>query len=61
MEIQRDRFEESDRAFFERVAVGYRAIAGSEPNRVRVIDAGGSLDDVRQAIWSRIQHVLARH
>jgi dTMP kinase len=60
MEIQRDRFEESDRAFFDRVALGYRAIAQSEPNRVRVIDAGGSVEDVRQAIWSRIQHLLAR-
>lgn len=60
LEIQRDRFEESDRAFFERVALGYKAIAETEPNRVRVIDAGGSVDDVRQAIWSRIQHLLAR-
>jgi dTMP kinase len=60
MEIQRDRFEESDRDFFERVALGYRAIAESEPNRVIVIDAGGAVDDVRQAVWSRIQHLLAR-
>jgi len=60
MEIQRDRFEENDRAFFERVALGYRAIADTEPNRVRVIDASGSVEDVRQAIWSRIQHLLAR-
>ena len=60
LEIQRDRFEENDRAFFDRVALGYRAIAETEPNRVKVIDAGGSVDDVRQAIWSRIQHLLAR-
>lgn len=60
LEIQRDRFEESDRAFFDRVALGYRAIAESEPNRVKVIAAGGSVEDVRQAIWSRIQHLLAQ-
>jgi len=24
-----------------------------------VIDASGSVEDVRQAIWSRIQHLLA--
>ena len=60
MEIQRDRFEENDRAFFDRVASGYMAIAAAEPNRVRVIDAGGSVEDVRQTIWSRIQHLLAR-
>jgi len=60
LEIQRDRFEESDRAFFERVARGYEAIAQSEPNRVRVVDANGTVTDVRNAIWSRIQHLLAR-
>lgn len=60
MEIQRDRFEESDRAFFERVAAGYMAIAASEPNRVRIIDANGSVEDVRTTIWTRIQHLLAR-
>lgn len=61
MEIQRDRFEENDRAFFERVARGYQAIAESEPHRVRVIDANSSVEDVRRAVWSRIQHLLARH
>ena len=60
LDIQRDRFEENDRAFFERVAQGYQAIAESEPNRVRQIDANGTVEDVRQEIWSRIQHLLAR-
>lgn len=60
MEIQRDRFEESDRSFFERVALGYAAIAESEPGRVRVINANGSVEDVRRAVWSCIQHLLAR-
>jgi len=61
MEIQRDRFEENDRSFFERVAHGYQAIATSEPDRVRLIDANGSVEDVRRAVWSRIQHLLAKH
>ncbi len=60
MDIQRDRFEENDRAFFERVALGYKAIAETEPNRVRVIDASSSVEDVRRSIWSCIQHLLAR-
>ena len=60
LDIQRDRFEENDRAFFERVAQGYQAIADSEPNRLRLIDANGSVEDVRREIWSRIQHLLAR-
>ena len=60
MEIQRDRFEENDRAFFDRVAAGYQAIAESEPTRVQRIDASLSVEDVRNAIWSRLQHLLAR-
>jgi dTMP kinase len=60
MEIQRDRFEENDRAFFERVALGYQSIAKAEPERIKVIDAGTSIEDVRQAIWVRIQHLLAQ-
>ena len=60
LDIKRDRFEENDRAFFERVALGYQAIAQSEPNRVRLIDANGSVDDVRGEIWGRIQQLLAR-
>ena len=60
LEIQRDRFEESDRAFFDRVELGYRAIAESEPNRVHLINAGGTVDDVRAAIWGQMQHLLAR-
>jgi dTMP kinase len=58
MEIQRDRFEESDRAFFERVAVGYQAIAESEPNRVRVIEASSCEDRVRDRVWGVIQPLL---
>jgi dTMP kinase len=60
LDIKRDRFEEADHAFFERVELGFRAVAKSEPNRVRLIDANGTVDDVRQEIWIRIQHLLAR-
>ena len=60
LDIKRDRFEEADHAFFERVAQGFMAVAESEPNRVRLIDANGTVDDVRKEIWGRIQHLLAR-
>jgi dTMP kinase len=60
LDIKRDRFEESDRAFFERVALGYQAIAESEPNRVRVIDANGTVEDVRSAVWSALQRLLSQ-
>ncbi|MCS7090205.1 MAG: dTMP kinase [Verrucomicrobiota bacterium] len=55
----RDRIEEADAAFFERVARGYRAIAAAEPQRVRVIDATGSVEQVRAAIWREVAPLVA--
>jgi dTMP kinase len=58
MPFMRDRFEQDDRSFFLRVASGYRAIAAAEPERVRTIDAAGSVEEVRAAIWQRVQPLL---
>jgi thymidylate kinase len=54
----RDRFEEADRSFFGRVAQGYDAIARAEPDRVKVIDAIGTIESVRDAIWSEVAKLL---
>jgi dTMP kinase len=48
---QRDRFEETERGFFERVEEAYDNLARSEGDRVRLIDATGSMNDVAEAIW----------
>jgi dTMP kinase len=56
--VTRDRFEEADRAFFERVASGYKAIAAAEPGRVKVVDAAGSLDAVSEAIWQHVETLV---
>jgi dTMP kinase len=45
-----DRFEREDRAFFERVRAAYLERARSEPARLRVIDAGAALADIRKAL-----------
>src|SRR5260370_41936 len=42
----RDRMEEADRDFFARVAEGYRSLAAGEPERIRLIDASGSVRDI---------------
>jgi dTMP kinase len=47
----RDRIEEADRAFFERVARGYDTIAAAEPERIRIINAAGTIEEVQSAIW----------
>jgi dTMP kinase len=58
--FMRDRLEESDHAFFERVASGYAAIAAAEPRRVRRVDATGSVEQLRQSIWELVEPWLAR-
>lgn len=58
MEAIRDRIEEADRSFFERVEAGYRHLAASEPERVRVIDATRTKDQVMEAIWTVVAPVL---
>ena len=56
----RDRIEEGDRYFFERVAQGYEAIAAAEPNRVRVVSGTGTIDVVCENIWELVRPVLPR-
>jgi dTMP kinase len=56
----RDRMEEADRAFFERVAKGFEAIAAAEPQRVRLIDGAKPVDVVCAKIWEMVQSILPR-
>ncbi|HXG49339.1 MAG TPA: dTMP kinase [Methylomirabilota bacterium] len=51
----RDRMEEADRAFFERVEAGFLAIAAAEPQRVKLIDATRSPDEVAEDIWRHVE------
>jgi len=55
---QRDRMEELDRKFFERVETGFKAIAAAEPKRVRVLDATESIERVQEQIWSMVLSVV---
>jgi len=56
----RDRIEDADPSFFERVEQGYDAIAASEPERVQVIDATGHIRAVYREIWNLVQPLLKR-
>jgi dTMP kinase len=47
----RDRMEESGRAFFERVNLGYDEISAADPARIRIIDATGAIEAVAEEIW----------
>lgn len=56
----RDRIEEGDRAFFDRVAHGYELIALAEPLRVRKIDGNAPLEAVQEAIWHVVEKSLTQ-
>jgi dTMP kinase len=58
--FMRDRIEEADKSFFARVAEGYEAIAAAEPNRVRVLDGSGQVENVCAKIWEIVQPVLPK-
>ena len=56
----RDRMEEADRSFFERVAAGYQAIAAAEPHRFHPLEAIGSVAQMRSAIWKLVEPFLPK-
>jgi dTMP kinase len=60
LSIKRDRMEEADQSFFERVAQGYQAIAAAEPLRVRQFDATGDVAAIEAAIWQLVQPLVVR-
>ena len=45
-----DRFESEDQAFFERVRAAYTKIARDEPGRVKRIDGGASIEQIRNEL-----------
>ncbi len=54
----RDRFEESERAFFERIDQGYEFLAESAPDRIKVIDAKNDIQTVHSNIWNTMESIL---
>lgn len=56
-----DRFELEHQGFFEAVRNTYLERAAADPERYRIIDASGNLDEVREAMQPLIDEVLARY
>ena len=56
----RDRIEEGDRKFFERVEQGFGAIAGAEPQRVKVINGAQPVEVVCERIWEFVHPILPK-
>ena len=57
---QRDRMEELDRKFFERVEEGFKAIAAAEPKRVRVLDATEPVERIQEQIWPMVLSAVSQ-
>ena len=56
----RDRIEESDRKFFDRVAHGFEVIAATEPQRVKVVNGAQPVEVVCETIWNIVHPVLPK-
>jgi dTMP kinase len=54
----RDRFEQLDREFHERLRDAFRAIAAANPARCVLIDAGGTVEDVHRAVMDAVRQRL---
>ena len=53
-----DRFERTGGDFHERVAASFVHVAHQEPDRVRLIDATGTPDEVAAAVWRAVEGLL---
>lgn len=49
-----DRFESEGQAFFERVRVAYLRLAAIQPGRIHVIDASGTLENIKKSVEDSI-------
>ena len=52
------RFEQEKLDFHRRVRAGYRRIAELEPDRVRLVEARGGVEEVSRGIWRPLEEVL---
>jgi dTMP kinase len=57
-EQDENRFEQENRAFFQRVHNKYLEIARREPQRVVVVDARGSVEETHRQIAAAVRHNL---
>ena len=55
---EKDRMESAGREFFNRVRFGYLEIAKQEPERVRVLDATKSIEDVQKDVIKLIDSLF---
>ena len=55
-----DRFELEERAFHRRVVEGYRQLAAEDPDRWRVVDGTGTVEEVASRVWAAVEGQTVR-
>ena len=55
---QADRIESAGREFHHRLAEGFKCLALAEPERIKVIDANLSVDEVWEQIWKLMKPIV---
>lgn len=53
-----DRMEQSGDEFFTRARTGYLQIAKDDPNRVFLLNARSSIDELQQSIWDIVSGII---
>ena len=56
--ISEGRFEEEHMAFHARVRDGYLLLAAQDPERYRVVDANGGIEEVEQQVWDTVRDIV---
>jgi len=56
---QKDRLEDLDLGFYQKVAEGYRSLARREPKRVKLIDASGTREATFALIQKELRHAFS--
>ncbi len=56
---RKDRFEQEELTFHQRVREGYLKLAASDPQRWLVIDANQPKEKIEQIIWQRVRQLLS--
>jgi dTMP kinase len=55
-----DRIEGEGVEFHERVRAGYLKIAAKEPDRVKVVDGSGTIEETFNKVWAPVESLLAQ-
>ena len=53
-----DRMEKAGAAFHARLSEGFRHLADEEPERIVRLSAVGEIEEVAEAVWNSIRHML---